>query len=165
MDPFIAFSEKSTRLFKFIKGLFSKKNLKKIIQELTSPNQSDGLKAFSAGFGTFLGIIPIWGFQTMAAIALAVAFKLNKVLVFLFAHISFPPLLPLIIFLSYRTGSYWTYPLSKSNINHQLLQYVYGSFSLAVIAGLSVGLLTYGTLKITRMYRQYILAIKLKKAL
>src|SRR5260221_2204305 len=87
---------------KFIREIFSKKSLNIIIAQLYNPNQSDGLKALSAAFGVFMGIIPIWGFQTLAAIFFAIIFKLNKVLVVIFSHISFPPMMPLVIFLSYK---------------------------------------------------------------
>ena len=164
MQPFKAFRGKSAELFKFIRGIFSKKTLKKVILELTTPSQSDGLKAFSAGFGIFIGIMPVWGLQTLAAVFLAVAFRLNKALVVIFSQISFPPLFPLILFFSYRIGKYWTGANSKS-INRQLEQYLYGSITLAVLAGLCVGLLTYVVLKLTKAVKQYSLTLKLKKAL
>ncbi|HZK65405.1 MAG TPA: DUF2062 domain-containing protein, partial [Puia sp.] len=64
---------------------------KAIIREILHPHQSDARKSVSAGFGVFMGIIPIWGFQLIVAIFLALVLKLNKVLVILFANISFPP--------------------------------------------------------------------------
>ena len=36
------------------------------------------LKAVSVAFGIFMGIVPIWGFQLVVAIFLAILFKLNK---------------------------------------------------------------------------------------
>ncbi|WP_416338129.1 DUF2062 domain-containing protein, partial [Lactobacillus acetotolerans] len=45
--------------------------------------ESDGsnrIKAFSIALGTFIGLSPFWGFQTLLVISLAVVFKLNKVL-------------------------------------------------------------------------------------
>ena len=164
MQPFKASREKSAELFKFIKGIFSKKTLNKIILELTNPSQSDGLKAFSAGIGIFIGIMPVWGLQTVAAVFFAVAFRLNKALVVIFSQISFPPFFPLILFFSYRIGKYWTGAASRS-INRQVEQYLYGSITLAVLAGLSVGLLTWLVLKLTKALKQYSLTIKLKRAL
>jgi uncharacterized protein (DUF2062 family) len=165
MRPFKAFGEKNAELFKFIKGIFSKKNLKKIIGELTNPGQSDGLKAFSAGLGVFMGILPVWGLQTLAAIFVAVAFRLNKALVVIFSQISFPPFLPLILFFSYRIGKYWTGAAAGTNINRQVWQYLYGSITLAILAGVVVGLLTYTSLKLTKAIRQYQAAVRLKKVL
>ncbi|HZK65597.1 MAG TPA: DUF2062 domain-containing protein, partial [Puia sp.] len=112
------------------------------------------------GFGVFMGIIPIWGFQLIVAIFLALVLKLNKVLVILFANISFPPFIPLIIYASYRAGAVWmpgsgigisfSKRLSLSAIRFNFRQYLIGSISLAVTAGLVTGLLTFLLLKIFR---------------
>ena len=110
------------------------------------------MKACSVGFGIFMGIVPIWGFQLLVAIPLAIILKMNKALVILAANISIPPMIPLIIFLSYKTGSYWMGEKSAevafdknttlSAIGAHLQQYIYGSITLAIIAGLGSGLLT-----------------------
>ncbi len=151
MQHFNASGEKSGQLLKFVKTVFSKKSLEKIIGELFNPGQSDGLKAFSAGLGIFIGIIPIWGVQTFVAVFVAIAFRLNKALVLVFSQISFPPFLPLIVFLSCRIGRYWTGAASASSINYKVAQYVYGSITLAVLTGTCVGLITYMMLKIASM--------------
>jgi uncharacterized protein (DUF2062 family) len=160
---------------KFIRGVFSKKSLNTIIDQLYNPNQSDELKAFSAAFGIFVGIIPIWGFQTLAAIFFAMALRLNKALVVIFSQVSFPPLMPLIIFLSYRAGGYWTgktaaeitfsKKISILNINKNLQQYIYGSISLAILAAVTTGMLTFAILKFIKILKQYKLTASLKKAL
>ena len=72
-----------------------------------NPHHSAQLKAASVAFGIFMGIVPIWGFQLVAAIFLAILFKLNKPLVIIAANISIPPMIPLIIFLSYKMGAFW----------------------------------------------------------
>ena len=100
-----------------------------------------------------MGIIPIWGFQLVAAIFLAVLLRLNKGLVIVFANISIPPMIPLIIYASYRFGAFWmpanahvislTKTLSLSAIRYNFKQYLAGSISLAIIAGLIAGLITY----------------------
>ncbi|HZY39489.1 MAG TPA: DUF2062 domain-containing protein, partial [Mucilaginibacter sp.] len=145
-----------------IKGVFSKKTLRKIIDELTNPTQSDGIKAFSAGLGIFIGIIPAWGLQTVAAVFVGVAFRLNKVLVVIFSQVSFPPFFPLILYFSYRIGKYWVGPAGKSSINYKLAQYLCGSIMLAVLAGISVGLLTFLMLKLAKALKQYKLRAALK---
>ena len=150
----------------------SKKGLKLLADQLYDANHSDGLKALSAAIGVFLGIIPIWGFQTLSAIFLATAFRLNKALVLIFSHISLPPLLPLVIFLSYRAGSYWMgnsiNPASPSKIsvqsfNSHLQQYILGSLTLAMVAAVITGLLTYGILKAAGAVKQYRQAAVLKR--
>jgi uncharacterized protein (DUF2062 family) len=154
-----------------IRPYCSKKGLKLLAEQLYDPNHSDELKALSAAIGVFLGILPIWGFQTLVGISLAVAFKLNKALVLIFSHISLPPLLPLVVFLSYRAGGFWMGSnLSRTgsslqNFNTHLQQYIYGSVSLAVSATITTGLLTYVTLKLIKSVKRYRLEVTTKKEL
>jgi uncharacterized protein (DUF2062 family) len=107
-----------------------------------------------------MGIIPIWGFQLIVAIFLAILFRLNKALVIIAANISVPPMIPLIIYLSYKTGGYWLYNgsstieyskmISLRSIRNNFAQYLYGSLTLAVVAGVAFGLLTFGLLKLLK---------------
>ena len=73
----------------FLKELFSKQTINKISRQLYNPDQSDLTKAASAAIGVFIGILPIWGLQTIAAIFAAIGLKLNKALVLIFVHISY----------------------------------------------------------------------------
>ncbi|NOU45987.1 MAG: DUF2062 domain-containing protein [Bacteroidales bacterium] len=109
-------------------------------------------RSLSVAFGVFMGIIPIWGLQLVAAIALAFLFRLNKPLVILFANISIPPMIPLILFLSLICGKIWItnapIPLFNSALNLEtikpfLLQYIFGSISLAILAAIVFGILTF----------------------
>ncbi len=50
------------------------------------PSQSNIRKSVSVAFGIFMGILPIWGFQLLSAIFLAVVLKLNKGLVIIFCQ-------------------------------------------------------------------------------
>jgi glycosyltransferase involved in cell wall biosynthesis len=136
----------------FFRKLF-KKSIKETLREnFSNPDESDASKAFSIGFGIFMGIIPIWGFQLLAAIALAIVLRLNKALVIIAANISVPPMIPVLIFLSYKMGSIWSkkdtvIPFSKSlsleMIRVNFVQYIFGSITLAVSAGIVFGLLTF----------------------
>ncbi len=156
------------------KEKFSRKSLNRIIDQLYNPNQPDELKAFSAAFGIFMGIIPIWGFQTLLAIFFAMVLKLNKTLVVIFSFVSFPLAMPLIVFLSYSAGQYWignnvaeTTIATKSgveNVGRHLEQYIYGSITLAFAAAIVMGLLTFGLLKLIKIVRQYRFTTTLKKA-
>jgi uncharacterized protein (DUF2062 family) len=155
---------------KFVGELFSKKGINGIAGLIFNVNQTDELKAFSAAFGVFIGIIPIWGFQTFAAIFFAVAFRLNKALVVIFSQVSFPPLIPVIVFLSYGTGAYWmdknhATATGSTAINKNIEQYMLGSITLAILAGISIGLLTFAALKLAKAVKQYKSAAALKKAL
>ncbi len=156
----------------FLKDLFSKKTLHKIVRQLYNPNQSDLTKAFSAAIGVFIGILPIWGLQTIVAIFTAIGLKLNKVLVLIFVHISFPPMFPLIIFLSYKTGSIYMNVKGKvpnqlnafswQFISHNFEQYLYGSITLAILAGIVTGLITFLFLKLIKQNR---LSVSLEEAI
>jgi glycosyltransferase involved in cell wall biosynthesis len=143
----------------FIRTLSSRNKLKKLLDDhLFNPHHSAQLKAFSVAFGIFMGIIPIWGFQLAVAIFLAILFKLNKPLVIIAANISIPPMIPLIIFLSYKMGAFWmganamqidfSNTITLDSIKKNLLQYIYGSITLAIIAGFVFGLLTFIFLKL-----------------
>lgn len=109
--------------------------------------------AASIGFGMFMGIVPIWGYQLIVAIALAFLFKLYKPFVIVAANISIPPMIPFIIFGSIFMGA-WILglPLPKLNLSqitglesiaNYLFQYLVGSLALAVSLGLVSGCLTY----------------------
>lgn len=152
----------------FIRTLFSRKKLGKLLDDhLFNPHHSAQLKAMSVALGIFMGIIPIWGFQLMTAIFLAVLFKLNKPLVIVAANISIPPMIPVIIFLSYKTGTYWMgenathFIFSKSitleSIKNNLVQYIYGSITLAIVAATIFGLLTFIFLKLIEKKRTPVL--------
>lgn len=104
-----------------------------------------------------MGIVPLWGFQLMIAIGLSFLFKLNKALVIIAANISIPPMIPLILFLSHLTGAFWmgadahiisfTTDLSIDILKASLVQYIVGAVSLATLAGVFFGVLTYALLK------------------
>ena len=143
----------------FIRTLFSRKKLRKLLDDhLFNPHHSAQLKAMSVAFGIFMGIIPIWGFQLMAAIFLAILFKLNKPLVIVAANISIPPMIPVIIFGSYKMGAFWMgshamqidfhRSISLDSIKNNLVQYIYGSITLALVAAVVCGLLTFVFLKL-----------------
>ncbi|HTB52560.1 MAG TPA: DUF2062 domain-containing protein [Ferruginibacter sp.] len=142
----------------FFRIIFNKKKSYKAIQEeLFNPNESDRIKALSVAFGVFMGIIPIWGFQLIVAIFLAVILRLNKALVIIAANISIPPMIPFIIYLSYKTGGYclhtstdieYSKMLSPRSIENNFAQYIYGSVTLATVAAIAFGVITFGLLKI-----------------
>lgn len=131
---------------------FRKKNFKKFIQE--DVLESDGrnrTKAFSIALGVFIGLSPVWGFQTFLAISLAVVFKLNKVLTFVSSNISFPPFIPFIIAGSLFIGApfvdgktnFLKHDLSFELVKDHLLQYVIGSMILATSVSAILGIGSY----------------------
>jgi glycosyltransferase involved in cell wall biosynthesis len=148
----------------FFRRLSSKKKRQELLNELLfDTNQSDERKAASIAFGIFMGIIPLWGFQLLTAIFLSIVFKLNKALVIIAANISIPPLIPFIIYGSYRAGAWWmgsaathfsfSRNITLQNIKDNLRQYLFGSVTLAVGAALVFGLLSWVLIKILKRNR------------
>ena len=107
-----------------------------------------------------MGIVPIWGFQLAVAITLSFLFRLNKALVIIAANISIPPMWPLILFLSYEMGKIWmgdkaqnislNKEITLETFSNNLVQYGLGAVTLAIVAGVIFGGLTYIGLKIFR---------------
>jgi len=153
---------------------FFKNDLKKIfIEQITAHNESDEKLSFTLGFGVFMGIVPIWGFQMLVAFFLAQLMKLNKTLVIIAANISLPPLVPFILL-----GSYWVGGLVIGNTNmkimldnfkyiesgeyrtffnemgHSFYQYVIGAFLLAFISGVITFVISYLIIKLTKKRNQ-----------
>lgn len=135
----------------FITGLFVRQTWEKFFKEqLISADEPAHIKASSVALGVCMGILPIWGFQLVTAIFLSILLKLNKVLVIIAANISIPPMIPLIIFLSFKTGAVWVEKsdsnlifsgnLSLESIKNNFEQYFYGAITLGIIAGLLSGL-------------------------
>jgi len=111
-----------------------------------------GKMAASIGLGLFFGIVPIWGFQMIAAFTTASFLKLNRIFVLLATNVSFPLFIPFIIFFSYEFGSLFvSNPVqltSFENINEEMIflqlnQYLIGAVILAVVTGLLGFLLSY----------------------
>ena len=109
------------------------------------PDESSWRKAASIGFGLFMGFIPIWGFQLLIGIPLAVLLRLNRILFIAAANISIPPMIPLVIYASYRAGEPFMDAhamhlgslkgLSLAAIRWNAAQYAIGACVLATTTG------------------------------
>lgn len=131
------------RLFYYVK----KKGLWQIIKdEALKKNERNLSKAKSIGFGVFMGIVPIWGFQLLIGIPLSIYFRMNKVLFLTAANISLPPCIPLIIFGSYKFGGLFYrngveltsfQDLTLESIHVNFVQYFIGGTLLALFSGLA----------------------------
>ncbi|MBX7181901.1 MAG: DUF2062 domain-containing protein [Bacteroidia bacterium] len=129
----------------FFLGLIKKKP-KQILKDLfADPNESEYVKAFSVGFGLFMGIFPVWGLQLVIGIFLCQLFKLNKALFVLFANISFPINIPFIIWLSHQMGGFlvanpmafpFTSEIKLDDIPKLGQQYLIGAVALSFLAGI-----------------------------
>lgn len=142
----------------FLSTLFNRKKIWNFINSnIIHSGHSDEKKALSIAFGVFMGIIPIWGFQLVAAIFLAILFRLDKALVIIAANISIPPMIPLILFLSFQAGTFWmgadavellwNEGITYESMRLNLQQYIYGSISLAFIAAFLFGATSYILIK------------------
>lgn len=139
---------------------FKKKSLHDFVKEnIFGSEDSPEKMAASIGLGVFMGIAPLWGFQTAIVITLSVFLRLNKVLAFTFSNISLPPFIPLIIYLSLLVGG-WVIPsgshhslfeleqISFATIQTHLFQYLIGSVVLATAMGLLFGFGSYILIKL-----------------
>lgn len=138
----------------FIRLLFKKRNWGTFFrEEVFNVGEPHHIKAFSVALGICMGIMPVWGFQLVTAIFLSVILKLNKALVIIAANISVPPLIPLIIFFSYKTGAVWmkeggsdlafSGSLTFESVKNNFQQYLYGGITLALVSGIICGLVTW----------------------
>jgi glycosyltransferase involved in cell wall biosynthesis len=141
--------------------ILSKSLKQHYLEQITNPQYSNLNLALSIAFGVFMGIVPIWGYQLVTAIFLAYLLKLNKVLVVISANISLPPLIPVILYISLKTGELITQnnlSLDFSAVSFDLIKsllYVYliGSIVLATISFIITGMISYSILAITRKVR------------
>ncbi len=142
--------------FKAIHAL-TKENIKLFIEKNITKNPEPNIRIASAiGLGIMFGIVPIWGYQMLAVVAIAHVCKLNKLIALVFSNISIPPMIPFILY-----GSFWTgakilgnsTAISFSNISFErvsqdLFQYVIGACVLALVAGFAAMSISYVSLRI-----------------
>jgi glycosyltransferase involved in cell wall biosynthesis len=148
--------------FSFLKYL-RKENLKDFINKNILQSRESNLNiSLAIALGIFTGILPIWGFQLITAIALAHLFGLSKLIASVAANISIPPMIPIILYFSYVTGGYVTQGksnikfstnLSVKSFENNLLQYVIGSIALAIILSIFAGIISFLILKCFRKKR------------
>ena len=83
---------------------------------------------------------------------LAVLLKLNKAIAFAFSNVSFPPLIPFVIYGSLKIGSYFitsdkplilSMDMTLADIQKNIVQYLVGSFILATFMAILFGLTGY----------------------
>jgi len=141
------------RPFAFIKKL-NKKNIVDFFNQNLVKTKDNNFKIVgSIMFGVFMGIIPLWGYQLITAIALAYVFRLNKLIVGVAANISITPMIPVIIYLSYLTGGIvlgtdisklpFNAGLSVELFTTNIKQYLIGSFVLASFVSSLIGTFFY----------------------
>lgn len=139
--------------------IFNGEFKKIILEEVLKTKDSNKTIAQSIGFGIFMGIFPVWGFQMLIAVALAIPLKLNKAIVLIAANISVPPIIPFIIYFSFLTGAALlgghAFPelssdLSFDDVKDDLLQYYLGAVVLAIVSGIGAWAISWSVLKVWR---------------
>jgi glycosyltransferase involved in cell wall biosynthesis len=142
MRPFLFFKTLRTKSFKgFIQEYF-----------INSSDSNEKL-AGSVAIGMLVGVTPIWGFQMLLAFGIAYFFRLNKFVTIAASNISLPPMLPVIIFLSYLSGGLvmgnssdgfnFSNGITLAWVQKNFIQYIIGSFIFGIILALVSGTITY----------------------
>jgi hypothetical protein len=119
-----------------------------------------GRLASAVGLGLFCGIAPIWGYQMVAAAALAHFLRLNKAIALLASNISIPPVAPLILYGAMALG-HWLFTgqrltLSPREVMHNHALQYFGQWCVgSIVLGGLVGLFgTVTTYCVARLVRQ-----------
>ncbi|HJO93635.1 MAG TPA: DUF2062 domain-containing protein [Victivallales bacterium] len=121
------------------------KMLKYLLKEYASPKEL----GFAAGVGTFLAILPLVGFHTVAIIYASVRLHLNKVMSINIQHLFMPPFTPIICMEVgyYMRHGHWLTVVSFKTLCEQLPFRIYewflGSLILAPICAVIMGTIVY----------------------
>ncbi len=116
---------------KVFRYLTRNKFTKVVKEQIMLHNENPTKISLAIGFGIFMGIVPIWGFQMIVAALLAHLFRLNKIIVLAFSNISIPPFIPVIIYFSYVTGGHFVdnqTEFTSDKIQYLVDQIINGSF-------------------------------------
>lgn len=143
---------------KVLKGLNPRDIKAFFVKHFFDWNESIIRKSTSVAVGIFFGIVPIWGYQLVSAIAAAYLLKLNKAIVILSANISMPLMIPAILMASVETGEWVTgvpstFTLSNitlETVKSNLYVYLVGASVLSVLAALAFGIATYVVLSLVK---------------
>jgi glycosyltransferase involved in cell wall biosynthesis len=145
--------------FSFVKYL-KKENIREFVNKHILLTRESNLKiSLAIALGVFMGIVPIWGFQLIAALTLAHIFRLSKFLVAVAANISIPPMIPLILFLSYVTGGMilgtgskirFSGEITLRTFENNVFQYITGAIVFAAVFAVFAGLASFFILKLVR---------------
>ncbi|HEY0308334.1 MAG TPA: DUF2062 domain-containing protein [Acidobacteriaceae bacterium] len=119
-------------------------HVRRLMATLLTEQLTLGRIAAAVFVGIFCGIVPIYGLQMLAALGLAVVFRLNKPLTLACTFVNNPLLQPLLVVLSVelgylaRTGSFHAWHISAltgPHLREELTSWVMGSVILGVLVG------------------------------
>ncbi len=137
----------------------NKNNIRSFLKKnIYDKNESSAKRSLAVALGVMMGIMPVWGYQLILALALAFLFKLNKVIVALATNISLPPIIPFILYGSIKTGELvsgkksdilFSGGITLDLVKKNLLIYLAGSMILAIISSVIAGLLTYSIITLS----------------
>jgi uncharacterized protein (DUF2062 family) len=158
---------------KVTKYLTNNKFTRVIKDQIMLHNENPAKISIGIGFGLFMGIAPIWGFQMIVAALLAHFLKLNKIIVLAFSNISLPPVIPIIIYLSYELGGlvmdnpvefttekmyYLKDQIMQGNFyntlnefGYSILQYIIGSILLGLLVGSIAAAISYIIIRLSTL--------------
>ncbi len=112
--------------------------IRQVLSALMKGGLSPARAATAVFVGCFIGVVPIYGFQSMAAIGLAVVLKLNKPLTFAATFVNNPLLQPILVIASLEVGHRILYgqglPPRVSEIREMELQQHLGAWLVGSIA-------------------------------
>ena len=89
-----------------MKGVFHRlrSSARRVVAAILSEGLAPGRAAAAVFIGVFIGIVPIYGFQALTAVGLAVLFRLNKPLTLAATFISNPFFQPFLVAVSIGLG-------------------------------------------------------------
>jgi uncharacterized protein (DUF2062 family) len=125
-----------------IQGL--KALLRRFTASLLTERLAPGPAAAAVFWGVLIGVVPIWGLQTLTALGLAMLLRLNKPLILAASFINNPLFLPFLIGGSLeigcllRTGRWQAWQMSAftgAQLKGEALSFVLGSLALGVVLG------------------------------
>lgn len=114
--------------------------------------------AAAVGVGVCCGILPIWGYQLLAALFVAHLLRLNKIVAAIGSNISIPPMIPFILYGSVAIGA-WIFgipltlslpDLSLATLGSMIKVYLVGSIVLALLGGIFAWAITWAILLLTK---------------
>ena len=150
--------------FKFVLE-FKRKGFKRSLNELfLTPSDSNLKLSLSVTLGVFCGVLPIWGWQLAIAIFLAYLLKMNRPIVITTANISIPPMIPIILYFSYKTGGIilgdgssaikFSRHIDFEVVMTNIFQYVIGSLVFGALLALFLGGIAFMSLSFFRRNRR-----------
>jgi uncharacterized protein (DUF2062 family) len=118
--------------------------------------------AAAVGLGLFFGIAPIWGWQMVAAAAVAHFLRLNKAIALLASNISIPPFAPFILYGALALG-HWMFTgrelnfspheMNRARVLEFLGQWFVGSLALGLMVAVVGGSAAYCLARLVRLRR------------